>query len=86
MPLLIYVSLSFLTIFFFIPDSPVFLNAPADVLGDAGERVRLGCSVSSNPPPTYTWTKDDLVEVSSTSDRATSFCCIKELILCIRVL
>ena len=34
-----------------------------DVLGDVGERVRLGCSVSSNPLPTYTWTKDNLAEV-----------------------
>ena len=41
----------------------MFLSAPMDVLGDVGERVRLGCSVSSNPLPTYTWTKDNLAEV-----------------------
>lgn len=36
------------------------MKAPIDVLGDEGERVRLGCSVSSNPKPTYTWVKNDL--------------------------
>ena len=38
----------------------MFEKAPIDVLGDEGERVGLGCSVSSNPKPTYTWVKNDL--------------------------
>ena len=41
-------------------DSPVFISAPEDVLGENGERVRLGCSVASNPTPSYTWIKNDL--------------------------
>ena len=38
----------------------MFLSSPLDVIGSVGERVRLGCSVDSNPEPTYTWLKNDL--------------------------
>ncbi len=48
-----------------ISDAPVFVAAPADRVGDAGERIELECRVDSNPSPTYSWIRNDLPSVVS---------------------
>ncbi len=48
-----------------ISDAPVFVAAPADRVGDAGERIEMECRVDSNPPPTYSWIRNDLPSVVS---------------------
>ena len=48
-----------------ILDAPVFVAAPVDRVGDAGERIELECRVDSNPQPTYSWIRNDLPSVVS---------------------
>ena len=50
---------------FSVADAPVFVAAPADRVGDAGERIELECRVDSNPPPQYSWIRNDLPSVVS---------------------
>ncbi len=53
----------------FISDAPVFVAAPADRVGDAGERIELECRVDSNPSPHYSWIRNDLPSVVSTQSK-----------------
>ncbi len=51
-----------------ISDAPVFVAAPADRVGDAGERIELECRVDSNPSPQYSWIRNDLPSVVSSQN------------------